>query len=151
MLTRSLAPWSWSTAPRPAGDSQDTGDPPPTSTTRNSEANPTARDPVRSSSCSLTNRASAAGARLAGAPCARFFYATGQAHKRNSSLLGRARQLQALVRWPPHEGRRSLSRRNLSLLEDPTAGPYQTRQLTKPLNGIRIGSLSQSPTPPARY
>jgi hypothetical protein len=48
---------------------------------------------------SLTNRASAAGAELAGAPCARAFYATGQAHKRNSSLLGRARQLQALVRW----------------------------------------------------
>jgi hypothetical protein len=46
----------------------------------------------------LTNRASAAGAGLAGAPCARSFYATGQAHKRNSSLLGRARQLQALVR-----------------------------------------------------
>ena len=46
----------------------------------------------------LTNRASAAGARFAGAPCARSFYATRQAHKRNSSLLGRARQLQALVR-----------------------------------------------------
>ena len=48
----------------------------------------------------LTNRASAAGARFAGAPRARSFYATRQAHKRNSSLLGRARQLQALVmRW----------------------------------------------------
>src|SRR5512145_111781 len=46
----------------------------------------------------LTNRASAAGARSAGAPCARSFYGTRQAHKRNSSLLGRARQLQALVR-----------------------------------------------------
>jgi hypothetical protein len=45
----------------------------------------------------LTNRASAAGASSAGAPCARSYYATGQAHKRNSSLLGRARQLQALV------------------------------------------------------
>ena len=50
------------------------------------------------SRCSLTNRASAAGARQAGAPCARSSYATRQAHKRNSSLLGRARQLQALVR-----------------------------------------------------
>src|SRR5512134_2461238 len=46
----------------------------------------------------LTNRASAAGAGLAGAPCARSFYGTRRAHKRNSSLLGRARQLQALVR-----------------------------------------------------
>jgi hypothetical protein len=49
----------------------------------------------------LTNRASAAGARIAGAPRARSLYATRQAHKRNSSLLGRARQLQALVR-PRH-------------------------------------------------
>jgi hypothetical protein len=49
----------------------------------------------------ITNRASAAGARSAGAPCARSFYATGQGHKRNSSLLGRARQLQALVRQQP--------------------------------------------------
>ena len=48
----------------------------------------------------LTNRASAAGARFAGAQRARSFYATRQAHKRNSSLLGRARQLQALVRRP---------------------------------------------------
>ena len=48
--------------------------------------------------CRLTNRASAAGAAQAGAPCARSFYATRQAHQRNSSLLGRARQLQALVR-----------------------------------------------------
>jgi len=39
--------------------------------------------------CRLTNRASAAGARFAGAPCARSFYGTRQAHKRNSSLLGR--------------------------------------------------------------
>ena len=46
----------------------------------------------------ITNRASAAGAAQAGAPCARSLYATGQAHKRNRSLLGRARQLQALVR-----------------------------------------------------
>ena len=46
----------------------------------------------------LTNRASAAGARFAGALCARPLYATGQGHKRNSSLRGRARQLQALVR-----------------------------------------------------
>ena len=44
----------------------------------------------------LTNRASAAGAGLAGAPCARSFYPTPPAHKRNSSLLGRARLLQAL-------------------------------------------------------
>jgi hypothetical protein len=51
-----------------------------------------------SSRCGLTNRASAAGASSAGAPCARSYYATGPAHKRNSSLLGRARQLQALVR-----------------------------------------------------
>jgi hypothetical protein len=55
-----------------------------------------------SSASGLTNRASAAGAGLAGAPCARSFYATGQADKRNSSLLGRARQLQALVRRRPH-------------------------------------------------
>jgi hypothetical protein len=48
--------------------------------------------------CCLTNRASAAGAKPAGAPCARSFYGTRQAHKRNSSLLGCARQLQALVR-----------------------------------------------------
>lgn len=47
---------------------------------------------------SLTNRASAAGAKSAGAPGARSFYGTRQAHKRNSSLLGRARQLQAPVR-----------------------------------------------------
>ena len=46
----------------------------------------------------LTNRASAAGARHAGAPRARSFYPTPPARKRNSSLLGRARQLQALVR-----------------------------------------------------
>jgi hypothetical protein len=46
----------------------------------------------------LTHRASAAGAQSAGAPCARSFYGTRQAHKRNSSLLCRARQLQALVR-----------------------------------------------------
>ena len=52
-----------------------------------------ARSPRR-----LTNRASAAGAELTGAPCARSLYATRQADKRNSSLLGRARQLQALVR-----------------------------------------------------
>jgi hypothetical protein len=52
----------------------------------------------------LTNRASAAGARFAGALCARSFYGTGPAHKRNSSLLGRARQLQALVRQPLHYG-----------------------------------------------
>ena len=45
----------------------------------------------------LTNRASAAGARTAGAPCARSYHAISQAHKRNSSLLGRARLLQALV------------------------------------------------------
>ena len=49
----------------------------------------------------LTNRASAAGARHAGAPCAHSSYGTRQAHKRNSSLLGRARQLQALVRRIP--------------------------------------------------
>jgi hypothetical protein len=48
--------------------------------------------------CRLTNRASAAGAAQAGAPCARSFYATRPAHKRNSLLLARARQLQALVR-----------------------------------------------------
>jgi len=48
----------------------------------------------------LANRASAAGARFAGAPCARSFYATGPAHKRNRALLSRARQPQALVRWP---------------------------------------------------
>ena len=67
-------------------------------TTFNNEAHPAGGDPVNTLSCGLTNRASAAGARFAGAPRARSFYATGQAHKRNSSLLGRARQLQALVR-----------------------------------------------------
>ena len=60
----------------------------------------------------LTNRASAAGASSAGAPCARSFYATRQAHKRNSSLLGRARQLQALVR------RRRLRRSSVILHDD---------------------------------
>src|SRR5512134_1548080 len=55
---------------------------------------------TRRTTCCLTNRASAAGARHAGAPCARSFYASPRAHKRNSSLLGRARQLQALVRQP---------------------------------------------------
>ena len=48
----------------------------------------------------MTNPASAAGARFAGAPCARSVYGTRGAHKRNSSRLGRARQLQALVRLP---------------------------------------------------
>jgi hypothetical protein len=52
------------------------------------------------SSWRLTNRASAAGAEPAGVLGARSFYGTRQAHKRNSSLLGRARQLQALVRQP---------------------------------------------------
>ena len=46
----------------------------------------------------LTNRASTAGAGLAGALCARSVYPTPPAHKRNGSLLGRARQLQAPVR-----------------------------------------------------
>jgi hypothetical protein len=53
---------------------------------------------VTNVACRLTNRASAAGASSAGAPCARSFYGTRLAHKRNSSLLGRARQLHALVR-----------------------------------------------------
>ena len=57
------------------------------------------RAPQRDVTRHLTNRASAAGARFAGAPRARSFYGTPQADKRNSSLLGRARQLQALV-WP---------------------------------------------------
>src|SRR5512134_1693233 len=64
-----------------------------------SQGYPSSR-PHAQSRC-LTNRASAAGARFAGAPRARSFYATRQAHKRNSSLLGRARQLQALVRRQP--------------------------------------------------
>ena len=41
------------------------------------------------------------GRKTRGRSSARSFYATGQGHKRNSSLLGRARQLQALVRRQP--------------------------------------------------
>jgi len=62
---------------------------------------PAAGDPLITLSCGLTNRASAAGAKSAGAPCARSFYPTLPAHKRNISLLGRARLLQALVRRLP--------------------------------------------------
>src|SRR5512145_3066867 len=65
------------------------------------DAESVSHESTEASTRCLTNRASAAGARFAGAPRARSFYATRQAHKRNSSLLGRARQLQALVRRQP--------------------------------------------------
>ena len=104
----------------------------------------------------LTNRASAAGAGLAGTPCARSFHATSQAHKRNSSLLGRARQLQALVRrLALHESQHPVERdhehadckeaapaaamldRSGSNYRYTTGAGYDARQM---LMGVSIGS-----------
>jgi len=48
------------------------------------ERGPAAGDPVSTLACGITNRASAAGAGFAGAPCARSFYGIRRAHKRNS-------------------------------------------------------------------
>ena len=61
--------------------------------------------------CSLTNRASAAGARHAGAPCARSVYATRRAHKRNRSLTPAPDSCRRWLggglgtRWPSRQAR----------------------------------------------